>query len=416
MLGAASFYTSRFVESADAYVRAAGHAPQLVHRATDLVHAGESFTWGHRYDTAAHTLDEAVRLARTHGLTAVEALALAGQAFWGVVMTGDLVRFGPVLEDAIRAGTAAGSEEALATARSYLFETLEWRGRYHEAIAIAEDVAAAGRRLRLAHLVIWSDWFIAKASCCLGDYGRAMSTLREGVDLCQRIGDRAWRTRGLNTTGWVLAELGSEDRSRELNDAATRLAREVGDPEIIANSEINLALNHVVAGRLDDAGGLLDRLHADVQRGGDPWMRWRWSMHVHDACGRLALARRDPGAALAFADTELAEARRFQARKLEGRAETLRARALLALERLDDAEHAITAALDAATAISYPAGQWRALRLRTEAARRRGNGAALAAAEQQLAGAVATLATSLPDDDLRRALYAAAAVGHDARP
>jgi class 3 adenylate cyclase/tetratricopeptide (TPR) repeat protein len=409
MLGAASFYRSAFLDSADAYVRAAGHAPRLVHRAEDLVRAGEAYTWAHRYETAGRTLDEAVRLARTHGFPAVEALGLAQQAFRGVVMTGDLGRYGPVLESAVRTATEAGSEEALATARSYLFEALEWRGRYHEAIAVAEEVAVSARRLRLAHLVIWSDWFIAKASCCLGDYGRAISMLGESVDLCQRIGDRVWRTRMLNTTGWVMSEFGAERRSRAHNDAAIQLAREVGDSEIIANTEINLALNHVVAGELDDAAGILDRLHAETKSPGDPWMRWRWSMHVDDACGRLALARRDPAAALAFADAELATARRFDARKIEGRAEMLRARALLALERLDDAEGAITAALDVATAIAYPAGQWRALRLRAEAARRRGDGTAVAAAEHRLNGALATLATSLPDDELRRVLYAAAA-------
>jgi tetratricopeptide (TPR) repeat protein len=276
-------------------------------------------------------------------------------------------------------------------------------------------VAASGRRLRLAHLVVWSDWFIAKASCCLGDYGRALSMLREKVELCQRIGDRAWRTRGLNTTGWVLAEIGAEDRSRAFNDAATQLAHEVGDSEIISNSEINLAWNHIAAGRLDDAAGYLDRLHAEIQRPGDPWMRWRWSVHVEDACGRLALARRDPAAALGFADAALAGARRFGARKLEVRGETLRGRALLALERLDDAEQAIAAALDAATAIAYPAGRWRALRLRAEAARRRGDAKALAAAEAELARALGTLAASLPEDELRRALYAAAAVLLDGR-
>ena len=416
MLGAASFYTSAFADAADAYVRAAGHAPEVADRATNLVRAGESFTWAHRYDTAMSTLDEAVRIARAHGTPAIEALGLAQQAFQGVVMTGDLVRFGPVLERAIHTATEAGAAEALASAHSFLFETLEWRGRYREAITVAEQVIGEGRRLRLAHLVIWSEWFIGKASCCLGDYGRALSMLRESVDLCQRIGDRAWRTRMLNTTGWVLAELGAEDAALAANAAATKLAHEVGDPEIVANSEINLALNHVVAGRLDDAAAHLDGLRPQAGTPGDPWMRWRWSMHVDEAWGRLALARRDPATALAAAEAELVAARTFEARKLEARGELLRARALLALNRVDDAEGAIDAALAITTAIAYPAGRWRALHLRAEAARRRGRSAVALEAGHDLARVVGTLAASLPDDELRRALYRAAGVGHDARP
>jgi class 3 adenylate cyclase/tetratricopeptide (TPR) repeat protein len=409
MLGAASFYTSAFVESGEAYERAAERAPAVVHRATNLVRAAEAFTWGHRYERSTDVVETALRLARAHGLRAAEALALGQVAFQGVVTTGDLARFGPILEEAIKTGTETGSEEALATAQSFLFEALEWQGKYRESLQVATSVRDSARRLHMPQLAIWSDWFIAKASCCLGDYGRAIATLRESVDLCQRIGDRAWRTRMLNTTGWVLAELGAEGPSLARNDAATRLAREVGDPEIIANSEINLALNHIVAGRLDDAAGLLDPMRS-ARAGGDPWMRWRWTMHVDDACGRLALARRDPAAALAAAETELDSARHFGAQKLEMRAQALRARALLALDRGDEAEQAVAASLSVAEAIAYPAGRWRALRLQAEIARRRGRTADADAAEHALRATVERLAASLPDDELRRALYAAAAV------
>jgi class 3 adenylate cyclase len=416
MLGAASFYTSRFVAAGEAYARAAALARDVANRATNLTRAGEGLIWGNRYDDAARTLEEAVRLARAHGLRGVEALGLAQQAFQGVVTTGDIPRFGPILEAAIQAATEAGSEEALAVAHTYLFQTLEWRGRYREAVPLCEAVTAAGRRLHLAHLVIWSEWFHAKAACCLGDYGRALAMLRESRDLCERIGDRAWRTRMLNTAGWVLAEIGAERESRERNDAATRLALEVGDAELIANSEINLALNHLVAGRLDEAADPIERLQARLAGGCDPWMRWRWSLHVDDAAGRLALARRDPAGALAAADRELAAARRLEAWKVEVRAQTLRAAALLALERLDDAELAIAGALDHTVAIAYAAGEWRALRLRAEAARRRGRTQVAAETERRIDERIAALAGTLPGGDLRRGLYAAAAVGHDARP
>jgi tetratricopeptide (TPR) repeat protein len=215
MLGAASFYTSRFVDSGEAYARAAGLATDVEAQATNLARAGESLVWGHRYDTAAQTLEQSVALARRHGLRGVEALALAQQAFHGVVTTGDVPRFAPLLEGAITAATEAGNEEALAAANTYLFETLEWRGRYREAIPVCEAVIASGRRLHMAPLVVWGEWFLAKASCCLGDYARALAMLRESNDLCERIGDRAWRSRLFNTTGWALSRSRGDVLSRE---------------------------------------------------------------------------------------------------------------------------------------------------------------------------------------------------------
>jgi hypothetical protein len=178
-------------------------------------------------------------------------------------------------------------------------------------------------------------------------------------------------------------------------------AREIGDSEIIANSEINLAPNHIAAEELDDASGYLEDPRAQAEGPSDPWMRWRWSLHVEDALGRLALRGAIPRP-LALGDRELARPP-ADARKLGSRARALRAGALLMLEHLDDADAAIAAGLDTAIAIAYPAGEWRALRLRAEAARRRGRGDRVAESEDRIAERVTTLASTLPDDALRRA-------------
>jgi len=137
-------------------------------------------------------------------------------------------------------------------------------------------------------------------------------------------------------------------------------------------------------------------------------MRWRWSMHVEHACGSLALARGEPAAALASGEAELAAAKRHGARKIEARAHELRAHALLALERVDDAALAAAAALEIATAIAYPVGQWRALAVAAAADRRRGRREAAIAAAARATAVVASIATTLPNDTLRRELYAAA--------
>jgi class 3 adenylate cyclase len=410
MLGAALLFTSAFGASGEAFARAADLATDAGSRAMALVQAGGSYTWGHRYKAATAAIDEAVHLARAHGLKAAEALGLCERAFQGFVTTGDFARFLPVIDDAIRIAGESGSEQAIAHAKFTLLETLEWRGRYVEALALAEEIIPTARKHRMAALLIWSNWFQAKANCCVGDYGRSLDRLHQGLDLCERIGDRAWRTRLLNTTGWVYAEIGAEDASRDLNAQATRLGFEVGDPELIVNSEVNLALNHLRAGRLDEAEDRLGRLHAQLADG-DPWMRWRWRLHVEDAQGRLALANGEPARSLALGEAELAAAERIGASKLAVRAQDLRAHALLGLDRLDDADAAIEAALRGATDIGYVAGQWRAHRLRAEAARRRGRDPVAAEAEARVAALAATLAASLQDDSLRRALHATTSIG-----
>jgi hypothetical protein len=127
-------------------------------------------------------------------------------------------------------------------------------------------------------------------------------------------------------------------------------------------------------------------------------------MHLFDALGRAALRRGDPEAALAHGTEELTRARRHCAPKVEARALDLRGRALLAMDRFDEAEEMLTAAVGVAEGISYPRIAWQArlalatIKHRTGAA---AEGKALALRSQ---AAVEQLTTSIPSPDLAGAL------------
>ena len=159
---------------------------------------------------------------------------------------------------------------------------------------MAERAIALGRKLRRPEMIIFPTWFLGKARCCIGDYGGALALLEEAYDLCDRIGDRAWKSRLLNTLGWCFAEIGDAERAREYNERAAVLAREIGDPEILSNADINLALNHLARADLDRALEHLEPIEEALARPGDPWMRWRYALHVHDARARIELARGAP--------------------------------------------------------------------------------------------------------------------------
>jgi tetratricopeptide (TPR) repeat protein len=294
-------------------------------------------------------------------------------------------------------------------ARFLQAERAEWSGDYRAALAFCDQAIAIGRRLRLPQLVIWPTWFRGKAACCLGEYGRAIGELEASVELCDRIGDRAWKTRILNTLGWCFAEFGSARRAQAFNAAAAALAHEIGDPEIIANAEINLAANVADAGDLDRAEAYLEPILAANGRFSEPFQRWRYLMHATDARARVALARRDPARAATLAAEELAAARRHRAPKVEARALALSARALLDLERREEADAAVREALHVARAIGYPRGVWGGLKLLAGIHARAGARQDAARCAAEAAAVVDTLARSLPDADLVRDLHASAA-------
>src|SRR5262249_3938420 len=157
-------------------------------------------------------------------------------------------------------------EQAAGYAEFQLVMLDEWKGDYASSIERAERTIAIGRKLRLSDFIILPTWFMAKARCCIGDFGGALALLQEAYALCDRVGDRAWKRRMLNTLGWGLAEIGAAERAREYNEAAAALARQIGDPEILSNADINLALNHLALGDRSHALDLIEPLEAALAR------------------------------------------------------------------------------------------------------------------------------------------------------
>jgi hypothetical protein len=212
----------------------------------------------------------------------------------------------------------------------------------------------------------------------------------------------------LNTLGWCFAELGDAQRARGYNERAATLAREIGDPEILANADINLALNHLAAAAVEPALANIEALEAKLAQPSDPWMQWRYGLHVRHARAELDLVRGAPERALIAADDELAGARRFHAPRLEARAALGRAAALLALDARDEVEATLQDVVTIGGRIGYRRALWEAQRLSALLARRRGDTQAAASYTAQARATAARAAESLADTDLKRMLMAAA--------
>jgi tetratricopeptide (TPR) repeat protein len=270
----------------------------------------------------------------------------------------------------------------------------------------ALELASQARQPKYA---IQAGWFLAKAWGCRGEYQLALDALGQALELSERVDAPAARTRLLNTLGWLHAELGSRQSAEELNRLSTDLARELvsggllpGAPELHGNASINLACNRIGEGELGAAAELLAPIREELSQPGDPWMRWRYGLHLLDAEARLALARGDAEGALASAQAELSGARRHGARKLELRALELRGRARLVMDLRDEAEADLRAALSPAQELGHPPVRWRAHSLLAEVARRNGDVGRARAEAAQVQAIVESLAGGLREEPMRR--------------
>ena len=408
--GMAGAAMSEFRDSGEAFLRAAALSTEPADEALNYGRAAHSFFWGHLYDELIDAVESAEEISLAHGLDDGLAFGKAMRAFRDAIL-GEHSSSRRLIEEASR---LEPRHPEVRIVLGYLRgEQAEWEGEYRTAAAAQLEAVELARKHRLPGLLLPSQWFGAKALCCLGEYGEALRQFREACDLSERIGDRAQLARMLNTLGWLHAELGSDELAAEYNQRSARLAEEMldlglvaGTPEIHGNASVNLACNRIALGDLDGADEALDSVRRDLEADGDPWMRWRYALHRCDAEARLALSRGDPVGALRWLEEEAVGGRSNGSRKVEARALELRGRALLHMDDRDAARKALHVALKLARTIGYPPVQWRALSLLGEIDRRQGDGSAADDSLDRAAGIIENLSGSLEQAELRRRFLA----------
>jgi class 3 adenylate cyclase/tetratricopeptide (TPR) repeat protein len=380
LLGASAFSTNELTLSAEAWERAAALSEDPEQAGLELGRGAYSLYWCHEFDRMHAMLDRMIEFAEANDLPAVRVEAGLIRAFYGATNDG---RLEPLAKLSAESVSLTESTDEIASLGHFLFgECAEWRGDFAQAQEHTGRSIELARRVGRPEFGFAAEWFRGKAVIATGRYVEAARDLGELLDRVERSGDRALRTRVLNTLGWCHAEAGDHLRAAELNRRSVELARELielelvaGAPEIRGNASINLAINHLALGDAEAADAHLAPVREYVEGSGDPWMMWRYSMHLWDVDGRLALACREPDRALALAETELEAARAHAVRKLEGRAQELRGRALLALDRRDEAEAALRKTIAISRELGYRPTEWRAWALLGELARRRSDAA-----------------------------------------
>jgi class 3 adenylate cyclase len=407
-LAACCWSLSEFGESAEHYSQAAAAAETDSERAMALARAGLSALWAHDYVRCTELGTEARELAEQVGDDGAHAVALVVNDELELVHGRDLDDLWRA-EEAIRLAEQSGKPPVIVQAYSHFAQRAEWHGDFRRAISYGEKAVALAEREHIPGDALFGQWFLGMAYVCMGEYGRGSSVLGEGLELSDRIGDRAVRARLLNTVGWCYAEFGAYERAVEFNRMGTQLAEQMvdlglvpGAPELLANAAINLAGNFTALGDFDAAEELLDRVQQMTAHDEDPWQRWRYTPHLRHGQARLALARGQVDAAYELSLAEVGAARDALAQKIEARSLEFHSRVLLAQERTGEAKTVAGQALELARRIEHPPVAWRAFAMLGEMARRAGDSEE---AELQLGKArrlVEEKARTVADSDLRR--------------
>ena len=330
-----------------------------VAEATALAGLGFAATWGHRFDAAVDYANRAIDIGTAAGaLAPVAASHVAiGQV---MIVTRKLTEGRVHFEQARTIGQRVADLSTQAISLGALGILQNWAGEYRLAVELGSEGLRLARDLHQVVPLVLSLWQAGLPLIGQGDYDEARTVLEEGLVVCEKAGEQVMALRMANTLGWLWMECGDLPRAAELSARAAEGARKRGDPETIANPELNLADISIAKGDLVLAGELLEGVEALV---GAPttseWMRWRYSTHLFASLADLALARGDYDGA----ETRVAEclelATRTQSQRYVVRSWRVRGQIALAGRRWDAAEHALGEALTVARLIRNPTQLWR---------------------------------------------------------
>jgi tetratricopeptide (TPR) repeat protein len=188
-----------------------------------------------------------------------------------------------------------------------------WRLEYEEAMPPCEwALKRARERASSFHIVC----LLFIRGLGLGNFGRlsdSLADLREGMRLSELNHERYWLPRLPNTLGWLHGEMFDIDEALRLNREGSVIAREMNFPEGDANSQINLAFNHLSLGEPDNAFEYLACARALLAQ--DEWFRWVYTIRLHAGYAQYWLAKEDPQQAAASATASLKLAASTRRRK-----------------------------------------------------------------------------------------------------
>jgi len=405
--------TGRLAEverEAEAMVTRAVQVGDRAAEAWAWIRLGQAKILTHHLDEASLALERGQQLAEALENAALRASVLSQRTVL-LDKRGLLTEAEACMAQALPLAEQVGDRAVILNGFIYLGYMANWQGQFASAVAHLQEALAlalsAHDLLSAAH----TRFALALAQAGLGHYEAALSQLHTLQDLAAVIGEPYFAVRVPNTIGWIYRELLLVERALEWDRRSVEQTGHGDWPglfEARANGLLNLVMDLVLLGRLDEADETLQRAMEATER--DEFMRWRNRNRLALTTGELLLARGNAQGALLDAEDALAQAQSTRSGKYRVLAQDLAGRALVVLQREEKALNCFELAASEAAALGYSAGHWRTLVHLAHLFKQMGQTEKAALSLSRAKTCVETIAAGLHTAELRNAFLATAPV------
>jgi len=341
-------------------------AAEIADRMGDLARVGSTTAgmalasvFSHKFAQSLTESKQAIEIAQDVKSDQILAAAHFSLGFVQHV-TGNVAEARKNHEQAYKLSDLTGDAFHKSLSSANLSEIDTWQGKYRRSAQRAREGLEIARSQNLVFPELVAVWSLSLPLIAQGDYDEGHAVLQDTLALAEKVGDEFMRFRALNTLGWLHSECGGTGRAIELNELARELSTGRGDPETIANAELNLGDAFLVQGDGKQAAEFFEHVH---KLAGNPstseWMRWRYSQHLFVGYGETDLALGDLGKAEEWANQCLDLAKRTDSKKYLVRGSRLKADIAKARLHWEEAEEALLRAVRLAERLGNPTQLWK---------------------------------------------------------
>jgi tetratricopeptide (TPR) repeat protein len=283
-------------------------------------------------DEVIRFYEEGIRRAREVGSKATESTILSFKGSYVSILgrrypETERYKANEILAEAERMAGETGDQYAIFLNRSFRALSERWLGRPKKAIELTEGLVEA---LRGTSKLMSLPSLMSIRGLALAEYGQiedGIELLRDGIDICEKLGGVLMLGRLYNTLGYCYAEIHHPERAWPFNLQSREIARKHMEQypmgrevagEHAAQADVNLMENLFDQGRMDEAWHRIEFCREEWESLNYDRNRDQRGSRMDYLAAQILLHRNDRGQAEVLIRENLERVREQNAKKREG--------------------------------------------------------------------------------------------------
>ncbi|UCB50661.1 MAG: AAA family ATPase [Deltaproteobacteria bacterium] len=325
-------------------------------------------------DDVIKFFEEAILRAREVGNKAIESQILSVKGIYICLLSrrydgSGAYRGNQIIVDAEGMALETGDPETISRNRGLRALSERWLGRPRKTVELTEGLLELMRSVfnlnQLSGLIFIRGVALAE----IGRIEEGMEALKEGIDICEKLGGELMLGRLYNALGYCYQEIYLPDRAWDLNVRSEEVARKLIDQypmgremagEVVAQASINLMENLFDQGKPDEAWRRLKSFEKEVK--GSDYVRAQdqRGSRMSYLAAQILVCRKDLSQAEMLIRKNLKKAREDHAKKREGGFLRLLGEVQFSQDEIDNALNSLKEAIRILEEVGNPRQLWEA--------------------------------------------------------